>query len=89
MTKIEEVARAIDAAFGACSDRDDFHYNILPSWYTAAARAAIEAMRAPNKTMTAAAETLADEYGYGRFSEIDAEIAWERMIDAALQEGRP
>ena len=47
----------------------------------------IEAMRTPNKTMTAAAETLGDEYGYGRISDMDAEIAWERMIDAALQEG--
>lgn len=43
---VARVARAIDEAFSQQSDREDRHYDVPIGWTTAAAIAAIEAVRA-------------------------------------------
>lgn len=50
------------------------------------ARVAIEAMREPTDGMLRSAVRYGDSGGYGRIDEVNAEIVWEDMINAALKE---
>jgi len=81
MTKIEAVARAIDAAAGCCSEN-------VSCWYPHA-RAAIEAMREPTDRMLSLADGYTDLSGYdpscdANWRRAEFKIAWQVMIDEAL-----
>lgn len=80
------VTRAARAMFASQQWPEQFHpsFEVEQERFETAARAAIEAMRAPSRPMFAAAEDFV--VGCCNMSEADLAGVWVDMIDRALSE---
>lgn len=62
-------------------------YSVMEEKYLVRARAAIESMREPTKSMVTAAGALEDQEWRDKGEREDGATHWRAMIDAALKDG--